>query len=262
MAGTVDAPPDLLRVVTAPNPSPFTLDGTNTYVLGRGQVVVIDPGPEVAEHVEAVLETAGQAGRVALIVVTHSHRDHTGAVSPLVAATGAPVRQWGRGEGPLADGEVLSTGGATLWVLHTPGHAPDHVAFYWEEERVLFSGDLVLGRGTVVVAPPSGSMEDYLRSLDRVADLDLRMIAPGHGPLIWDPAGWIRGYVDHRRERERQILQHLADGPRTPAELVGLIYVSLDPRLRGAAEATVEAHLVKLLREGAVRREGDRYAQV
>src|SRR5579883_1372528 len=110
MAGTVDAPPDLLRVVTAPNPSPFTLDGTNTYVLGRGQVVVIDPGPEVAEHVEAVLETAGQAGRVALIVVTHSHRDHTGAVSPLVAATGAPVRQWGRGRGLLRTGRSSRPG--------------------------------------------------------------------------------------------------------------------------------------------------------
>lgn len=260
MAGAACAPPDLMRVVTAPNSSPLTLDGTNTYVLGRGQVVVIDPGPEVAGHVAAVLETARRAGRVDLIVVTHSHRDHTGAVLSLAAATGALVRQWGRGESPLADGDVLSVGGVALRVLSTPGHAPDHVAFYWEEERILFSGDLVLGRGTVVIAPPSGSMEDYLQSLERVAGLDLRMIAPGHGPLVSDPAGWIRGYLDHRRERERQILRCLAEAPRTPAELVAQIYVSLDPRLRGAAEATVEAHLAKLLRGGAVRREGNRYA--
>lgn len=263
MPGTPFASCELLQVITAPNPSPFTLEGTNTYLLGRGQVAVIDPGPEDPGHVAAVLDHVRRSGGdIALILVTHLHRDHAGALSALAAATGAPVGRWHGGDRPLADGDVLTLGELRLRVLHTPGHAPDHVVFHWEQARVLFSGDLVLGRGTVMVAPPSGSMDDYMRSLERVAELDLAVIAPGHGPAIRDPAAWVRGYLEHRREREHQILELLAGSPRTPAQLVDLLYTSLDPRLRRAAEATVEAHLLRLARRGVVRQEGDRYVHL
>ncbi|MHB8732185.1 MAG: MBL fold metallo-hydrolase [bacterium] len=255
-------PPSAFRTVTAANSSAFTLDGTNTYLVGRDRVIVVDPGPDDPAHVNAVLEGArAGGGDMALILVTHSHRDHLGAAAALAAASGGtvPIRRWGEGGPPLADGETVEAGGVALRALHTPGHAPDHVVFYWAAERILFSGDLVLGRGTVVLEPRDGALEEYLASLERIARLDLALIAPGHGPLVEDPAARVAEYLAHRRMREGQVLDALAGGARTPGEIVGVIYRDLDPGLHPAAENTVRAHLLKLVREGRVRREGNRY---
>jgi glyoxylase-like metal-dependent hydrolase (beta-lactamase superfamily II) len=216
--------------------------------------VVIDPGPDDAAHVERVLDHAtGSSGRrLDLVLLTHGHSDHRGAADALTRATGAAVRGWGTGARPLRDGEVLPLDGERLVVLHTPGHAGDHVVFYWEARRVLFSGDLILGQGTVNVTPPDGSMAAYLRSLERVARLSLTLIAPGHGPVIHDPEQRIAEYRAHRLMREQQVLALLGPGPRSVAELVAAIYPELDPRLRGAASGTVTAHLEKLIDEGRV----------
>lgn len=218
-----------------------------------GQVVVIDPGPDDRAHVARVLACATASGRrVALILLTHHHIDHRGAADALAHATGARVRGWTDPEAPLRDGEDIAVDAGRLQVLHTPGHARDHVAFYWESERVLFSGDLILGEGTVNITPPGGSMADYLQSLQRVASLNLAVIAPGHGPLVHAPHQRITEYLAHRRRREQQVLELLADGPQTVQALVATIYPDLDPRLRAAAEGTVAAHLQKLVDEGRV----------
>ncbi len=248
------------QILTAPNSSPYTLEGTNTYLIGGQNVVVIDPGPEQAAHVARILDRAGAAGgHIALILVTHAHGDHLGAASHLATLTGAPVGRWRAGKRPLEDGEVVTVNDVRLRALHTPGHAPDHLVFHWEERETLFSGDLILGTGTVVIAPPGGSMEDYLQSLDRVARLDLAVIGPGHGPLIHDPAARVAEYVAHRKMRERQVLEALASGPRTPGEVAAMLYPDLNPGLHPAAEGTVLAHLLKLLAEGRVDREGNRF---
>jgi glyoxylase-like metal-dependent hydrolase (beta-lactamase superfamily II) len=250
------------RIVTAANSSAFTLDGTNTYLVGRGRVIVVDPGPDDPAHVNVVLEAVrAGGGDVALILVTHSHRDHLGAAAALAAASGgtAPIRRWAQGDNPLADGETVEEDGVALRALHTPGHAADHLVFHWAAERVLFSGDLILGAGTVVLEPQDGALDEYLGSLERIARLDLALIAPGHGPLIEDPAARVAEYLAHRRMREGQVLDALAGGARTPGEIVGVIYRELDPALHPAAENTVRAHLLKLVREGRARREGNRY---
>jgi len=260
MSPNSSSPTAGLQIVTAANASPYTLEGTNTYLLGGPRRIVIDPGPDDAGHVGQVLDNARAAGQqIGLILVTHAHGDHLGAAVRLARESGAPVARWHAGDRPLEDGQVVGVDGVRLRVLHTPGHAPDHVVFHWEERRVLFSGDLILGSGTVVVSPPAGSMEDYLRSLERVARLDLAVIAPGHGPLVSDPAARLAEYIAHRRMRERQVLEVLAGGPRTPGEIAGVIYPDLDPRLHPAAEGQVQAHLAKLLHEGRVLRERNRY---
>ncbi len=249
------------EVITAPNPSPFTLAGTNTYLIGAGgDVVVIDPGPDDAGHVTNVLEQAAASGRrVVLALLTHGHSDHRGAADRLADTTGAPVRGWSTPQAPLRDGEELAVPGGRLRVMHTPGHAPDHVAFHWEERGVLFSGDLILGEGTVQVTPPGGSMVDYLHSLERVARLDLTLIAPGHGPLVRKPHRRIAEYLAHRRAREQQVLDALTAGAGTAREVAAMIYPDLDPRLRAAGEGTVFAHLEKLVLDGRARRSGARF---
>ncbi len=249
-----------LRTIVAPNASPHTLDGTNTYLLGSRKVVVIDPGPDDRGHAVRIAECARQGGgRVALILVTHEHSDHLGAARRVAEATGAPIARWRAGDRPLDDGQVVVEEENRLRVVHTPGHAADHIAFVWEDRRILFSGDLVLGRGTVMVSPPAGSMADYLRSLERVARLRLAAIAPGHGPLVENPASHLAQYIEHRKARERQILDLVSAGSRTPGEVAGVVYPDLEPWLHPAAEATVLAHLLKLWHEGRVARAGNRY---
>jgi glyoxylase-like metal-dependent hydrolase (beta-lactamase superfamily II) len=230
--------------------------------VGTGErVVVIDPGPDDGDHIARVLARAGSDGRrVALILLTHGHSDHQGAADALARATGARVRGWTSADTALRDGEMIALDGGRLEVLHTPGHAQDHLGFYWEEEAVLFSGDLILGEGTVNITPPGGSMADYLRSLERVARLRLALIAPGHGPLVCAPHQRIREYLAHRRRREQQVLDLLATRPQTVASLATAIYRDLDPRLRRAAEGTVAAHLEKLVDEGRVRQTGPSFA--
>jgi glyoxylase-like metal-dependent hydrolase (beta-lactamase superfamily II) len=232
-----DVPPDGVVRVRAPNPSPLTLDGTNTYVVERW---VVDPGPDDAGHLDAVLAAAG--GAIEGIALTHSHIDHEQGAGPLAArAGGVPV--------------VLPTDGdevGPLRTIATPGHAADHVCLLWGS--VCFSGDTVLGEGSVFVGSDGGSMAAYLDSLERLRALDLEAICPGHGPFVWDPRARIEEYIAHRLEREQKVLDALAAGAATRDEVLDRAWDDVDfeavPLLRFAAAATLDAHLVKLRDEG------------
>jgi glyoxylase-like metal-dependent hydrolase (beta-lactamase superfamily II) len=239
-----------VRRVLAPNPGPMTLEGTNTWIVGGDPAVVIDPGPDDAGHLEAVRSEAGQVGA---ILLTHRHPDHAPGAAALARACGAPVYAWrpDPGESPLRAGQEISAGGGlTLVAVHTPGHTPDHVVFFVPSLGALFTGDAVLGRGTSVIDPPEGDLVAYLRSLDAMAALDPRTIYPGHGPAVWSAAEKIAEYRAHREERERQVLDALAPGARTPEEIVETVYAEYPPDVHALAARSVLAHLLKLEREG------------
>ena len=249
--------------VLAPNPSPLTLEGTNTYVVAEPtarSVVVIDPGPADDGHAEAVVRAA--AGRVVeLVLLTHTHVDHAEGARAFAERAGAPLAAiapgWATPGAPdlvlgSAAGDPLAAAGVELRPLPTPGHAADHCCFQLAAEQAVFTGDHVLGRGTTVVEWPGGDMADYLASLELVRDLRPQRLYPGHGPLVPDATARVEGYLAHRRGREAQVLEALAAGDRTPAEVVARVYAEVDPTLHPAAELSVRAHLVKLVREGRV----------
>jgi glyoxylase-like metal-dependent hydrolase (beta-lactamase superfamily II) len=234
-------------LVRADNPGPFTLEGTNTWLVGRDPCWIVDPGPDDAAHVEAVLAAATARGGVAGIALTHDHADHAGAVEALRGATGAPpvaAVRLPRADVRPADGAQLGP----LRVVATPGHAPDHVAFV--AGRALFSGDAVLGHGSVFVAPDPGALTGYLAALERLAALDLAVICPGHGPPVLDPAAKLAEYRDHRLDRERRLVAALADGLRGVDELLDAAWSDAPAVLRPAAAVTLAAHLDKLAEEG------------
>jgi glyoxylase-like metal-dependent hydrolase (beta-lactamase superfamily II) len=267
-----------LRRILARNPGPFTFKGTGTYVVGEGAVAVIDPGPDLPEHVEALL--AGLAGeRVTHILVTHTHRDHSPAARALQAATGAPTHGFGphaggkRG-GPaveeggdwdfvpdvvLGDGDRVAGPGWELEAVHTPGHTSNHLCFAWGEPGILFSGDHVMGWSTSVIAPPDGDMAAYMASLDKLLGRGERVYWPTHGPAIAAPQRHVRAFIAHRREREAGIIRVLREGVGEIEGIVARLYVGLDPRLRRAAGRSVEAHLIDLIGRGIVTSEGARY---
>jgi glyoxylase-like metal-dependent hydrolase (beta-lactamase superfamily II) len=228
----IDRAPEGVTRVRAQNPSPLTLDGTNTYVVERH---VVDPGPADERHLDAVLAAAGA---VEAIVLTHSHPDHAeGATALAERAGGVPV--------------VLPEGGervGPLDAIATPGHAPDHVCL--RMGGVLFTGDTVLGEGSVFVAPGEGSLSAYLESLRRLRSLDLEVICPGHGPYVWNPAAKLDEYLAHRLERERLLLDALASGARSEDELLDRAWADVPPHLRFGAALTLRAHLEKLVEEG------------
>jgi glyoxylase-like metal-dependent hydrolase (beta-lactamase superfamily II) len=237
--------------VLAPNPGIRELDGTNTWVVGDPPAVVIDPGPDIPEHLREVVRTAG---RVGAIVLTHDHPDHAPGTARLASWTGARAFAGRPADGmqPLIDGDAVTSGSASLSVVATPGHSPDHVAFFERGTRSLFTGDAVLGRGTSVVDPPEGDLVAYLRSLRRMLELQPRTIYPGHGPVALHGTAKLEEYLEHREKREEQVLSALAQGARTPAELVGEIYEDLPPEVLALAERSVLAHLLKLESEGRV----------
>lgn len=251
-----------VQVVVAPNAGVMTGPGTNTYVVGTAPAFVIDPAVDDDAFVEAV---ARAAGSVAQILITHRHSDHVGGAARLAELTGAPVRAFGEepaGDAevkPLADGETLA-GSARLVALHTPGHASDHVCFFFEDATSLFSGDAILGEGTAVIAPPDGDMKAYLATLRRLASLRIGRIYPGHWAPLDGGVAVIERYLAHRLEREASIESALAEAPATVEEIVARVYVDTPPHLHPIAAYSVLAHLEMLEEAGRVRRENERWA--
>ncbi|MBN9046638.1 MAG: MBL fold metallo-hydrolase [Rhizobiales bacterium] len=269
----------ILRV-TVNNPGPFTFRGTNSYIVGRDTLAVIDPGPEDEAHYHALMEAIG--GRpVSHIFVSHTHRDHSPLAARLKRELGAPTvaegphrpaRPYHKGEVntleasadmdfrpdiALADGGTIDGDGWKLTGIHTPGHAANHMVFALEDTDVLFSADHVMAWATSIVAPPDGSMADYMASLDRLLARDDRFYLPGHGGPVTKPAAFLRGLKAHRKMRERAVLERILQGDRTIPDMVRAIYRDTDPRLHGAAALSVLAHLEDLVGRGEVRTEGD-----
>jgi glyoxylase-like metal-dependent hydrolase (beta-lactamase superfamily II) len=246
----------VLRIIRilAPNPGVRELEGTNTYVVGDAPAaLVIDPGPDDERHLAEVARTAG---RVGAIVLTHDHPDHAPGATRLAEMTGAPVRamRLPAGGDRLRGGEVVASDGVALQVVPTPGHSPDHAAFWSEEEGALFTGDAVLGRGTSVIDPPEGDLVAYLRSLRRMRELAPRTIYPGHGPIVLDGTAKLEEYFEHRAMRERQLLEALEDGGTTIDELVSRIYAEYPKDVLELAARSVLAHLLKLDAEGRIEK--------
>ena len=240
----------IIRHLTAPNPGPFTLDGTRTYLLGDS--AVLDPGPIIDSHVAAI--RAAQPN-LRLILITHRHGDHAPAALPLKAATGAQilaprgVLEDSQVDRRVAGGQVLHIGGIDVEVIATPGHTSEHVC-YLTSDGDLFTGDTILGFGTTAIFPPDGHMGDYLRSLRTLRERNPKRIYPAHGPVREDAVALIDEYIAHRLERERQVLDAHTHGARTTAEMRQLIYPELAENLHKAAEIQIEAHLIKLREEG------------
>jgi glyoxylase-like metal-dependent hydrolase (beta-lactamase superfamily II) len=276
--GSVKQVHPLVRRLLAPNPSPFTYTGTQTYLVGAGEVAVIDPGPDLPEHVEAILD-ATQGERIAAILCTHTHRDHSPASRPLAAATGAPIigclALAIEDDGPradaafdfdyrpdraLADGEALDGEGWRLSAVATPGHTSNHLCFALEGTGLLFTGDHVMGWSTTVIAPPDGDMAAYLESLNLLLARDDKVYHPAHGPAVDKPHSHVRALLAHRRMREKQILGRLGEGEGHIPAMVETMYRDIDPRLHSAAGRSVLAHLVDLERRGLVRAEGEAWA--
>lgn len=270
---------DILRL-TANNPSAFTFHGTNSYLVGTDTLAVIDPGPEDEAHFHALLATIN--GRpVSHIFVSHTHRDHSSLAKRLKEATGALIvaegphraaRPYHSGEVnmleasadtdftpdlALADGEKVDGDGWVLRGIHTPGHAANHMAFALEGAGILFSADHVMAWATSIVAPPDGSMSDYMASLEKLLERDDRVYLPGHGGPVTKPAAFVRGLRTHRKMRERAILERVMQGDRRITDMVQAIYRDTDPRLHGAAALSVLAHLEDLVGRGDITTDGN-----
>ncbi|HEX4820875.1 MAG TPA: MBL fold metallo-hydrolase [Acidimicrobiales bacterium] len=251
--GVASALSPMVRRVLAPNPGVMTGPGTNTYLVGIDEVAVIDPGIEDEGHLDAIVGCGGD--RIRWIFCTHTHPDHSPGAAALKKRTGAEVLAFESRDGlevdtAIEDGYQIEATEFRLSAVHTPGHASNHLCYLLEEERLLFSGDHIMQGSTVVIAPPDGDMAKYLQSLERVRSLRLRSIAPGHGHLIDEPNAAIDEYVTHRLERERQVLDAVAAGDRTTAEIVARLYPDLIEELVIRARHTVHAHLRKLAGEG------------
>lgn len=279
VAGQVEQLSPLVRRILCDNPGPFTFKGTVTYVVGKGRVAIIDPGPDDPRHIAAVLE-AVKGETVEAILVTHTHRDHSPATPAIKAATGAPVYAEGphRAARPLnlgetnvldasgdkdfvpdivvRDGDVVSGTGWTIESVFTPGHTANHMAFALREEETLFSGDHVMAWSTSIVAPPDGAMGDYMASLDKLRARDEKLFWPGHGGPVREPAKFMRALSHHRKLREAAIMKRLASGDRQIPEIVAAIYEGLDPRLKSAAGLSVFAHLEDLVAKGLATSDG------
>jgi glyoxylase-like metal-dependent hydrolase (beta-lactamase superfamily II) len=274
--GAVDQASPMIRRVIAHNPGPFTFTGTGTYIIGHGEgVAVIDPGPDLPAHLQAILDVLAHE-RVSHILVTHHHLDHSPLARPLAEATGAVIYGCAV-KGPLVEqtvrleagydrfapdvsvcgGAVITGHGWTMEAIPTPGHTSNHICYALIEENACFTGDHIMGWSTTVVTPPDGDMADYLASLDVIQARNFATLWPTHGPPVTDPGPFIDAYRAHRMERERQILAELSQGRTRIREMVPRMYAGVDPRLHPAAAHSVLAHMIRLVRAGRVAAEGE-----
>jgi glyoxylase-like metal-dependent hydrolase (beta-lactamase superfamily II) len=233
----------------APNPSRLTGPGTNTYIVGAGEAIIVDPGPNIPEHISAVASALEIVGAVAAVVVpTHAHNDHAGCARPVADLLKISLMQWGD---PLVHGSTITTESVSLLVQHTPGHIHNHLALWLAEQKLLFAGDLLNGAGSVLVIPPDGSMTDYLASLAYIQTLEPAAILPGHGPVLAEPEGQIQRLIDHRLKREQQVYRWY-QARFTDAHSIALKIYGDQPNLVEIATLQVEAHLIKLREEGRI----------
>src|SRR5579863_5395822 len=280
LPGVVEEVRPGVRRILCNNPSPFTFTGTLSYIVGRGNVAIIDPGPADEAHAKALLD-AVRGETVTHILVTHTHRDHSMNTPPIKAATGATVYAEGphrasrsrfesekhnpesgadrdfRPDAVVKNGDVIEGTGWKLEAVATPGHTANHLAFAWPERKMLFVGDHVMGWSTSIVAPPDGSMVDYMASLERLTGRNEDLYFSGHGPEILDAQRYVRFLIRHRQAREASILHRLAKGEADIPTMVRAIYIGIDPRLTGAAGYSVLAHLEDLVARGIVGTDGD-----
>jgi len=278
--GVVDEPVEGVRRVLCANPSPFTFTGTVSYIVGRGQVAIIDPGPADEAHAQALLD-AVRGETVTHIFVTHTHKDHSPGTARLKAATGATVFAEGahraarpyyesekvstesgadrdfRPDVELRDGEMVDGNGWALEAMATPGHCANHMTFAWRDRGIVFVGDHVMGWSTSIVAPPDGSMPEYMASLEKLGRRDEQLYFSGHGEAIPEGSRYVRYLIRHRQAREVSILHRLAKGETDIPTLVRAIYIGIDPRLTTAAGYSVLAHLEDLVGRGVVSTDGD-----
>lgn len=266
----------LIRRVVANNPGPFTFRGTGVYMVGTGEIAVIDPGPDMPGHIDVLMRAIG-TDRVTHIFVTHSHADHSPAAPPLAALTGAKIYGSGqqlkasadalhleagddqsfRPDVVVRDGDRFSGPNWTLEALTTPGHTSQHITYALTEENALFSGDHIMGWSTTVVSPPDGDMDDYIASVEKVRDRDFTTLWPTHGPPIRDVRPFVQAYLNHRLEREAQILTQLAAGQTRIPDIVAVMYADVEPRLHPAACHSVLAHIIRLVKRGSVEVQGE-----
>ncbi len=258
-SGTVEELIPGIRRLVAPNPSLMTGPGTNTYLLGRQEIGVIDPGPDIDSHIERIQEVAG--AEIAWILATHTHPDHSPAACKLAAATGAELLGRAAPKGRHQDqtfkpdripddGDLFEAADFNLKIVHTPGHASNHLCYLQTEHNWLFTGDHIINGSTVVIDPPDGSMGDYIRSLEKLKPMEVAAIAPGHGNVIDDPAAAIDWLINHRLERETKVVSALKENPNsTSRELVAQVYQDVDEKLHELAEHSLLAHLIRLEEE-------------
>ena len=258
-----------VRRLLAPNPSMMTGPGTNTYLLGSKEIAVIDPGPAMPKHIDAIQKLAD--GPIKWILVTHTHPDHSPAAASLAAATGAA--QFGRMAPPgrhqdqtfkpdhiLADGDIFETDELNLQAIHTPGHASNHLCYLQTERHLLFTGDHIINGSTVVIDPPDGSMGDYLRSLERLRSMRIDAILPGHGEVMEQPQEAVDWLISHRLQREAKVINALREQPDSMSrELVLLVYKDVDEKLHDLAERSLLAHLIRLEEELQAKMDNGRW---
>jgi glyoxylase-like metal-dependent hydrolase (beta-lactamase superfamily II) len=274
--GRVEQVSPLIRRVIANNPGPFTFTGTGVYIIGHGDVCVIDPGPDLADHFDA-LKAALEGETISHVLVTHSHMDHSPLAHPLARWAGCSVLASGevsvpsgsevrmeagddlrfRPDAVLSDGTIIEGSGWTIEAIATPGHTSGHFCYALQEENCLFSGDHIMGWSTTVISPPDGDMDDYLNSLSKIADRQFATIWPTHGPPITEPAAFVDAYIAHRLDRENQIIEQLEAGHTKIKEFVPIMYAAVDSRLWPAACHSVMAHVSRLVKHGRVSMSDD-----
>jgi glyoxylase-like metal-dependent hydrolase (beta-lactamase superfamily II) len=270
--GRVEQVSPLIRRVIANNPGPFTFTGTGVYIIGHGDVCVIDPGPDLDTHFEA-LKAALVGETVSHVLVTHAHMDHSPLAHPLARWANCSVLASGKRAKPsesevrleagdddrftpdaaLSDGTLIEGDGWTLEAIETPGHTSSHMCYALLEENALFSGDHIMGWSTTVISPPDGDMDDYLNSLSKIAARNFATIWPTHGPPITEPAPFVDAYIAHRLDREQQVIDQLAAGQTQIKEFVPIMYANVDSRLWPAACHSVMAHMTRLVKNGRVK---------